>query len=693
MSPSNKRRERRWLFFGTRARRRPVPQELLGVRALRVESLETRDLLSAIPIAVNVPVDIQVKDVYLEVSAVLTANYTTKANHTINNGAVVYYDAAIDDYVQATQQGNFSFQLTSNGEIIELPNTYVTGGHIAIGIGNAPIVEFTSKGISTPTAATNPRNVFGLFEYAITDKGLDIDLSEIDQVGFPFTITTTPAAPIPAEAGVGITPPRGNLFDMYTEYITSQGATAALFQQARTAGDGFRIVAPQNIISGAGAQLTLDAANYLTGGKLTIGTPYYYWVTATNAAGGESAPSNVTKAVPYNLSYRGLNYPQQTVVLDWQPYANATGYNIYRSIADDPQTAHKIGSATTTEFKDAGLPLGSQVPPTSNYTYNALNAYFNDTIMQFFDHYTAKDSFQMLRDGYLFTGETATWVDPHTKYPYAVLNLSPTTGPFQHEDFLIFRPFFTSNTNLGGMFPPPSWMPHPDQSPAAMILAADGVFNTGSAQPGADAGTLSDLQNSVVSAFNRGIATNFNIHPNNWAAEPELNSAAAVSHGANNLAANTSYYYVLTATNSDGETTTSLERKATTTSTNKAVQLNWSATLPPTHYNVYRSTTPGSGYELVTTVPNPSNLPATSFYDDGSHTLTKQSPPIYYAPGTVANWYSAFLHQNSTNDPVNGVSINSLAYGFPYDDQGSQSTNFQSFFSRVDINIGQWGTY
>jgi hypothetical protein len=42
----------------------------------------------------------------------------------------------------------------------------------------------------------------------------------------------------------------------------------------------------------------------------------------------------------------------------------------------------------------------------------------------------------------------------------------------------------------------------------------------------------------------------------------------------------------------------------------------------------------------------------------------------YYASGTRANFYAAYFHKSN-------VSINGLAYGFPYDDQGGFSTNVQ----------------
>jgi hypothetical protein len=49
------------------------------------------------------------------------------------------------------------------------------------------------------------------------------------------------------------------------------------------------------------------------------------------------------------------------------------------------------------------------------------------------------------------------------------------------------------------------------------------------------------------------------------------------------------------------------------------------------------------------------------------------------------------LHTDITTNPTTGVSINGLAYGFAYDDNGDTSTNFQGTFSLVNINLMPWG--
>jgi hypothetical protein len=672
---------------------------------LMLEPLEKRELLAGDTIPVNfvIPADVAAKEVYLSVFATLLADYTNANNDLLRDGTVVVFDPSVGtdgDYVDASTAASLTYELPLGTPVVDLPNTYVKAGQIVIGVGSAPIVTYSS-GIATPTSSTNPDNYFALFEYALDAGGLDIDVSNVDQVGFPFTVMTDPAPPLPANEGVGITQHRGDLFNMYGEFIAAQGAGAAEFQKAITYGDGYRILAPQNFLDGNQApnQDPFTSANYAKGGSLVIQQDYYYWVTATNGD-GETAASNVQQAVPYNKSTSKGNVPMQTAIVTWDEFTGATGYNIYRSTTNDSTTANLVGSVnsgSTLSFNDTGKAGTATPPPTSSYTYHPLNSYFNDALDAFFTHYET-NTFTMDRDGYTFTGTVETdykifyGQGQHDYHEYTVLPL--TTPDLANQEFLIIKPYFEENTNIADAPPAPTWMPHPTQSPGAMILANDGAFNTGGAQPNVDAGVLSDLQNSIVSAFNRGIASNFNIHPNNWASQPQINTAEASAGG--QLTPNTKYYYVMTATNADGETTTSIERMIETTTTDLSATFTWTAHNSPTQYNIYRSTTPGTGYQLVGTIANPdphTTDPVTGYTDDGSSTPIAQTPPMYYGAGTASNWYSAFLHQNSTTNPANGVSINGLAYGYAYDDQGGSSTNFQFVgVETVTVTIQPWGT-
>ncbi|MEX2091161.1 MAG: beta-1,3-glucanase family protein [Pirellulales bacterium] len=697
-----------------KSRRRAGPAANRWKSRLSFETLETREMLATVPVVFSVPADVQTRGVEVAMFATLTADYTPQSGPVIPDGTVVYFDPTLDsgtgDYATATASSDLTFALTLNGQgqaTVDLPDAYVKGGQIVIGVGSAPILTFnpasgpTPAGISTPTASTNPTNYFGLFEYAVDASGWNIDLSLVDQIGFPFTITATPAAPAPDNNGVGLTQHRGDLFNLYGSYIASQGSDAAGFQQSLTEGDGYRILAPQNVLDGATTP-SVNGPTYSTGGKLTKNTWYYYWVTATNAAGESAAGTNSAYTAPGSV--KGKTVLRNTVNLSWTAVEGATGYKIYRSTVNLPTSAMLVGTVSggnKLKFTDKGAAGTAGTPPSNSYTFNALNSYFNDDLDAFFQHYeTNPFSITAKFNGTYstFTGQTNSsyQLDGNS---YTVLAL--TSPDYAGDEYLIFQPYFQENTTIAGAPPAPSWLPNATLSPAAMVLACDGAFNTGGYQPNANAVVLSGLQNSIVSAFNRGIATNLNIDPNNWANSPLVNSATATSGGS--LAADTTYYYVVTANTPAGESTISLEFAATTTATDNSVTLVWEPIDTPSasnplgydSYNIYRSTTQGTGYQkLDTVVTNHHANNVTSFVDDGSYTLdplTTGSPPIYYAPGTTSNWYAAFAHLNGSTNPTSGVSIAGLGYGFAYDDQGGQSSDFSAAApTQITITLLPW---
>ncbi|HEY1601108.1 MAG TPA: hypothetical protein VGG64_16010 [Pirellulales bacterium] len=693
----------RQLSQGAAARRKRA-----GVQPPTLETLEERLLMtgSTTPITFSIPQDVVNLGIYAEVSGTLsgTTNYINNAGVSLAPGTVVYFNQAINDYAAATSSTNLVFSLSGTSPSIAIPNVDIKGGQIVIGVGSPPNVTYNATGIATPTANTNPYNYFGLVEYAYAGGNLDVDLSEVDQTGFPIWIATDPVAANPANDGVGIALNRGDTFSQYSQYIsTLTAAEQSLFDQTITAGNGYRIISPSDLFPNPDYPVA-GSPSYSSGGTLSTSTTYYYWITATNGAGRETTASNVTVATPYQLSVNGQNYSQATVQLTWAPFPEATGYNIYRSTTDNVSTARFVGNSASTTFSDPGNATSAQAPPTSSYTFNPLSSYFTTEIDDFFQYYTAGPptatsghTFTLTRDSYNFTGNTQSYWDSTTSTWDTVLVL---TAPGLGGQYLIYEPYFSTNTGNAALPPAPTWMPHPDQSPGEMIFAADGVFNTGggipgvTAQPGltlAQESILSDLENSIDSAFNRGIANNFAITPNNWADEPLLQSATATTGG--HLATDTTYYYVISAVNEDGtQSTASIERKAKTSDL-ATDDLSITLAMPQSTayaYNVFRSTTQGSGYELITRVINTGGT-VTSITDHGAaYVNPMQVPFTYYAPGSLSNWYSAALHQNWSNNPTSGISINSLAYGFPYDDQGGQSTNVNSNFNSVTINIGDW---
>jgi hypothetical protein len=273
--------------------------------------------------------------------------------------------------------------------------------------------------------------------------------------------------------------------------------------------------------------------------------------------------------------------------------------------------------------------------------------------------------------------------------------LTGTDPDISGSTFRFFLPFFNTNMNAPLAPPPPPGMINPTDSPGVMVFGSTGVFASSFGLTGISETVQLALGDAFSAAFNRGIATNFAIDPHNWASQPNVTSGGASSGG---TLPNDAYFYVITAVNANGESTTSTEYAGvinTAHSPNQSVTLNFKADNAPTHYKIYRSNTSGTGYGLLTTVPNNNgqNDPLMSFTDNGSYGTpnTAITPFIYYAPNTISNWYSAFLHQNSSTNPATGISINGLAYGFPYDDQGGSSTDQQGYYSKVVIDIQPWG--
>ena len=629
---------------------------------------------------------------------------------------------------------------------IPIPAQQLLAGEAVMFVGaNKGLTILSSASYSTgfvavPTTATNPNDVFSLFELTNTQSStgqysLDVDISEIDQLGFTYTVTSSNAAPYPLST-VGTTPVRSTFFTQFKNTFSANN-TAFLESLAlgqNSASQQLRLVAPQTILGtfeSAGPNL-LSAAAQGTGGSggLVAGTAYYYLITAKSAT-GETIPSA-------NLAYAGgIANSTSSVVLNWQAYtgiqngsgqtnpfvsgsSETTGYNIYRGVGQAPDGggAHPpaisafqlIGTASganTTSFTDTGLTPTSQSPPSNSYGFDPLSAYFTPAIERFFSYYTTH-TFTYTQSpqvpGYgdtTFSGRVATfvptWESVGSNVPYTALRLTGSGGEFNGVTFNIYDPLFSTNTNgITGLSPMPSWLAAASaasETPAQMVFGCDGVFATntidpnvldiGSTNPGVPVGdaetSIGNIENVIVSAFNRGLATlSPNLGPNQWVNPLQFTAAPTPGTGGALGSGQTYYYEITSVLASGGETVPTREVAATLASGQGSVTLSWAAVDPSvaTSINIYRGT--ASGQEtLIASIPNTAPPPS-SFVDTGGQATSSVTPPYrFYAPGSTSNLYSAFLHQNSTTNPATGVSVNGLVYGFPFDDQGNFSTNIQ----------------
>jgi hypothetical protein len=105
------------------------------------------------------------------------------------------------------------------------------------------------------------------------------------------------------------------------------------------------------------------AAALAAGGTLTVGTAYYYVVTASNAAGETTESAQVT-ATPTTGN--------QTIDVTWTAVAGATTYKVYRSTTSASYVSPSLaGNPATNSFADTGVALTTGAPPTINATTNS----------------------------------------------------------------------------------------------------------------------------------------------------------------------------------------------------------------------------------------------------------------------------------------------------------------------------------
>lgn len=285
-----------------------------------------------------------------------------------------------------------------------------------------------------------------------------------------------------------------------------------------------------------------------------------------------------------------------------------------------------------------------------------------------------------------------------------------TAAEYQGAVVNIYFPYFLDNTGLGSVNLPasltslptsnyslskaPGWMANASNGPSQMVFGCSGVFATpndpdaqGQQMPGLAAQALTNLQNVIVSGLNRGVATGYGLAlgPQQYTGSYSL-SQPLQSQPASGAVPPGTYTYYLSGVLNDGAETALSWGQTITLAAASSVTLAWFPQ-PPALYkqaNIYRQQ--GSGaIQLVGVVANTDTAPATGFVDRNTPGILPAASgpyPFYPAWNTPAasgyvpsNLYSAFLHQNASADPANGVSINGLVYGYPFDDQGDFSTN------------------
>lgn len=681
--------------------------------------------------------------------------------------------------------------------VLNLPATqYLQSGVAAMFIGGSSGIPVSSGVPASPTTTTNADDLYSLFEFTYVEPGgtttptLDIDISNVDQVGFTYTVRSS-SAPFPLSE-VGSTVPQTTLFTQFGKMFPPGNAFNECLSYGQETVGGtarqLRLLAPQDVLQ---AVTPPNAPSYLAPtGAPTTPEPFaqntYFYMASETSPAGETAPNPGGVFGGFLLNSSGQ--PQAAGIdIGWQSGGtptsytptnpSATGINLYRASAraadagtqppSPPTTGYGLLTGKTIAewnaqpgyvFFDDNPGTGTQTPKSSSYGFSALSTWFDRPLQQFFENFTSQQ-FALYQfnqnngpNGTLWAGNVAdvtpktgdpitglkyvdengkpqsveaTWTWGDGTQTYKVLQLSGnaydandysktslagagglTRGEYQGAVVNVYFPYFKGNTGLtsidlfgGGSYAlpdAPSWLSNASNGPGQMVFACAGAFATPndpdavaqeSSFPVLAKNALTNIQNVIVSALNRGIATgyDFALNPLQYTCLYGLSQAPTTSpKGTLPVGA---YTYYLSGTLNDGSETALSWGQTVVLNAASEVTLVWLPQSPALYKqaNVYRQAGTGT-IELIGTVANSATLLATTFTDTNGPLPpqpTDGAPFVFYpswddssASGFVnSNLFSAFLHQNLSADSTSGISINGLVYGYPFDDQGNFSTN------------------
>jgi hypothetical protein len=175
-----------------------------------------------------------------------------------------------------------------------------------------------------------------------------------------------------------------------------------------------------------------------------------------------------------------------------------------------------------------GLPLRILNPgKVAIANTDPLGYLFDATLQQLFETSAGDLSLTDGTNTYTTTHTTVTaYGSDNAMHTYNVLAV---TGPGITGTAYVYEPFFSTNApasaslspvNYSSRPPAPKWLSNPNETPGQMVFGNDGVFtdygvqllpgSTATTYDATTAGILANLENQIVSALNRGVATRFN---------------------------------------------------------------------------------------------------------------------------------------------------------------------------------------
>ncbi|MFT6336492.1 MAG: hypothetical protein ACI86M_001969 [Saprospiraceae bacterium] len=416
---------------------------------------------------------------------------------------------------------------TTSFNISNSPFSRLIACRAIFSIGSAPVINILSCKPSFPAASnkTNPNNpiTYDFVEFternAPNDGVLFINTTQVDQVGIPFTMQVTPKDSIKTD-GVGITKGYADLKTALRTYVTTQ-FQSIVSPLARSAAAAFKtLVTTDRILNPA------DAITNPPGGVVLPVLDEYFDVALTTFFN-----KYILATDAFILQRNGFCFSGQTVEgYKPAPYKyNATNTGATLIVGASVTTCLQAGMTVTGPGVIAGTTISSVSPPAVGVS---------TTI-----------TLSVAATG----GCTADYTFAVTA-KYTVLQLTEIISPTDTrvisggQVYQIYAPYF------GGTYPtsfphscsldtspaPPPWIKQ--HSAGGMVFGnlgafADGLFQGQASQftgTGASHQILLDIENTIVSAFNRGVANSVQAGKNVTVAWEDNTTFYAVANAGSN---------------------------------------------------------------------------------------------------------------------------------------------------------------
>jgi fibronectin type 3 domain-containing protein len=444
----------------------------------------------------------------------------------------------------------------------------------------------------------------GMLAACSAGKSVAPDDSQTSSTG---TVTEAPAAP------TGLKAMPGNAQASLTWGVSS-GATS--YDVKRSTSNG-----------GPYGQLASSSSPSYTDESVNNGATYYYVVAAVNAMGdsADSAqaavtpdPTITTPSVPTSVAATAGN---AQVSLHWSASSGATSYHVKRATnSGGPYT--QTGSPTTAGFSDSSVTNGTKY----YYVVSALDSAgesANSTQVTALP--VAPASVPAVPVGLAATSGNAqvmlSWSASSGSTSYHVKRATASGGPYS----LIGSPTAGSYTDTGASNGTKYYYVVSAVDAAGESANSSQVSATPAAPappppttsiPGVPAGLTAAAGNAQVSLSWSAAtsATGYHVKRATTSGGPytQIGAPTSTSYSDGSLTNGTTYYYVVTAFDSAGESANSAAASAmpvapvaaapsglAATSGNAQVSLNWSAATGATSYHVKRATNNGGPYTQI----------------------------------------------------------------------------------------------